>query len=88
MISFDTIFHETLHSVHLLNKSATLCLLGPDMQQAFEDHRKTISMWQEKKLLETVKPGDLGIYNGIRLRKMNCHGMAMVTAPQPGSGFD
>jgi hypothetical protein len=86
------IFHDSLMHVNAQGRHPVVCLLGPDMQEAFEDHCGTMSDWVKMKpsdpWIKTVKEGDLGTYNGIRLRKMNQNGLALVTHPVPGSSFD
>lgn len=91
-ISFGMIFHEALETVYCQGKHPIICLLGPDMQEAFTDHCGHLGPWMKMKpgdpWLEDSQPGDLGLYNGLRLRKMEHNGLALITTPQPESGFD
>jgi hypothetical protein len=84
MSSFPQVFHEARIQAESQGRRAIVCLLGPDMQAAFAD---LCGQWAEcAKPLEKngvwwpdFKPGDLGSFGGVRLRKMNHDGLAILT---------
>jgi hypothetical protein len=93
MTSFSHIFRSTRDLAISQGRRPVVCLLGPDMQAGFTDYCGDLSPFMKKMAkddpwLKTVKPGDLGTLQGIRLRKMESNGLAMLTAPAPESGFD
>ncbi len=93
MTNFSRVFRSAYDLAVSQGRKPVVCLLGPDMQAEFTDYCGDLSPFMKKMAkddpwLKTVKPGDLGTLQGIRLRKMEAMGMAMLTAPAPESGFD
>lgn len=82
---FLSIFHEALEHALRQGRKPVVCLLGPDMQAAFDAHSGGITnilniMGPNDILYPDFKPGDIAVYAGVRLRQMNHDGMAMLTA--------
>lgn len=93
MTTFSHIFRETRDLAISQGRRPVVCLLGPDMEKEFTGFCDSWEFCMKKMgpddpWLKTVKAGDLGTFEGIRLRKMRTHGLAIITTPAPESGFD
>lgn len=84
MSAFYEIFHEAHFRAESQGRHAAVCLLGPDMQAAFTDYCGQWAKYMKPMEKNDVwfpdfKPGDLGTFSGVRLRRMNQNGLAMLT---------
>lgn len=93
MTTFSEAFRSTRDLCISQGRRPVACLLGPDMQDEFKIYCSQIEPFMKEvppddPWLKALDPNDFGNISGIRLRKMDRHGMAFITAPQPESGFD
>lgn len=93
MTTFFHIFRSTRNLAISQGRQPVVCLLGPDMQAGFKDYcwglffNENFPSIGDPSISESTSV-DLGELNGIRIRKMEHAGLAMLTAPGPDSGFD
>jgi hypothetical protein len=92
MTTFSHIFHSTRELAISQGRRPVVCYLGPDMEEGFAEYCDNlvdyVVMDPSDLWIVTLKPGDLGTLQGIRLRKMDLPGIAFITVPAPESGFD
>jgi len=79
MTTFSEAFRSTRDLCISQGRKPVVCLLGPDFQEKYIDFIE--GEWVDQTT-------DYNALNGIRIRPMKIHGLAMVTAPMPESGFD
>jgi hypothetical protein len=89
MTTFSEAFRSTRDLCISEGRRPVVCLLGPDEQIRFKKFCGYCSPFTNGITLKTArKPDDIGDLCGIRIRKMDCNGMAFLTVPMPESGFD
>jgi hypothetical protein len=95
MTTFSHIFRETRDLAISQGRRPVVCLLGPDVQDDFyrftaEEHWEwwPVQPSYTQKLHIVSATEDLGVYSGVRIRRMTHPGLAIITTPAPESGFD